>query len=986
MPIITEDQADSSAPVLPQPVAPTPPQTPTPAPGALDVAAAAFRQSNILSSVVDKYASGGYTSYPAQPNYDPYSDPKELAGYEDYASRFARSTSPEQTAQIKSQIASELADKQTLARAGVPGYVASMAAGVVDPISLSLMLVPGLGEAADVGRLAKIGATMATNVAAGEAQSAALAANSQTTNYTDGIIPRIGANALLAGVLGSIATRVPRAELDALTPKVDATVNRPIVPSESTAGAAAVATSDESIARGGQTISKTLNYGSPMARTLNQPNVEARRLALQLTETPAMLEKNMQGIATPSSIESRVQQWQDQRDFAIKQLIDHQYTDFKQSGGELTRPEFSEAVTDAMRSGDKHDIPQVERVAQQLRPYFDADRSALQKLGALPEDFELLGAPSYVPRVYNARAILQNRTALENALYEHFTRNPKIGDDGIPVEREPAEVRDAVHSTMDNILGSVRGTADLGNVKNPSSLKTRALDVPDQVLRPWLSNDIEHIFHGYNRSTLPQIEMRRQFGTTDFREISGKTMDEYHRMLEAAPSDAAKKTLTIRHNQTMTDLEALHQRVLNQAGPRTDMAHAVVRFARLAMTYNYLRELGGAPLSAIPDIARIIGRYGLTRTATKFAAFAASSGMRGMMKAEARRLGTAMDTAIHTRAKSLGELMSEPGGSKAEEYASSIANKFTRGTLMAPYDEMLRTVTASLEQDAIVRAIKRGKISTLERGKLASVGIGDTELAAIKGQLAKYGVTENGLHRFATEKWDDQNAAKVVEQAVVRAASRMAFHIGRGDLPLLMSNPLAQMVLQFKSFSLTAPGRVLTPLAQGMAHGDIKALNGVAAGLYLGGMAYVAKEVASGNNKPDLSPGRLAAEMLDKSGFAAWLPDLAQSLGTPFGAPSLSRFRNRSISESLAGPALGTLDSLAQTIYHIKGHGVSAADVHRIRMLLPFQNVWYMRRLIDAVEGKTADLLGAKGATNQTFLEHVVQDRTGQEPAAKGDR
>jgi len=78
----------------------------------------------------------------------------------------------------------------------------------------------------------------------------------------------------------------------------------------------------------------------------------------------------------------------------------------------------------------------------------------------------------------------------------------------------------------------------------------------------------------------------------------------------------------------MRDLEALHQRVLNQSGPRNDAAHSIVRFARLAMTYNYLRELGGAPLSAIPDVARMIGRYGLFNTTAKFARFAATSGAR----------------------------------------------------------------------------------------------------------------------------------------------------------------------------------------------------------------------------------------------------------------------------------------------------------------------------------------------------------------------
>src|SRR6185437_13368697 len=104
-----------------------------------------------------------------------------------------------------------------------------------------------------------------------EAQAGALAANSETTRYTDGILPRVGANALLAGVLGHIATRVPRPELDNITARVGTEVNRPIVPTESTAGAAAVATSNEDIAKGGKFISQTLNRTSPMARVLNQP-------------------------------------------------------------------------------------------------------------------------------------------------------------------------------------------------------------------------------------------------------------------------------------------------------------------------------------------------------------------------------------------------------------------------------------------------------------------------------------------------------------------------------------------------------------------------------------------------------------------------------------------------------------------------------------------------------------------------------------------
>lgn len=228
MPIITEADADTSAPVLPQTTVPEPQQSQD-SPGALEVASAALRQNNILSSVYNKYTLGGYSSYPAQAGYDPYAN-KEIAGYEDYASRFTGSQSPAQTQSIKNQIDSENADRQTLARAGGWGYAASLAAGATDPISLTAMLLPGIGEVAEGGKLAMIGRAVATNVAAGEAQAGALAANSQTGSYTQGILPRIGANALLAGVLGSIATRVPRPELDNLATRVGNEVNAPIVP------------------------------------------------------------------------------------------------------------------------------------------------------------------------------------------------------------------------------------------------------------------------------------------------------------------------------------------------------------------------------------------------------------------------------------------------------------------------------------------------------------------------------------------------------------------------------------------------------------------------------------------------------------------------------------------------------------------------------------------------------------------------------------
>ena len=706
MPFLNNDQANALAgtdvTLQNVPVVPTQPQDTPGKPSAFETVAAGFHSSNLVTSIYDRLTNPDATA-PAQPGYDAALD---IHGYENNSDRFLRSTSPQETQVIKSRIDAENQTNATLARAGGWGIAASIAGGVIDPVTIASMFVAP--EYAGP-RLAKIGVGVATTVAAGEAQQYALNAV-QGSDYTPSAL-RIGGNAILAGVLGGILTHVPKTEFDTVANRVGAEVNRPM-PSESTAGAQQVTAADTTIAKGGVTVAKTLGQTSPMMRVLaNSDNTEARKLAMQLTETPAVTEGNMQGVATASSIETVAQQARDIRDFNVSQAIDKGLADLKAKGTPMSRDDFKAGVADAMRNSDQHEIPQIANVAAKIRPIFSGDRAELAKLGEMPEGLDVLGAPSYLPRVYNSRAILQDRAGLENALFDHFTENPKIGEDGLPIQREPAEVKDAVHGAMDNILGTVRGTADFGALKNPSSMKARSLDVPDSVLSPWLSNDIEHIMHGYNRSILPKIEMLKQFGTTDLQSLLGKTQDEFHRMLEGAPSAAGKAKITEQHNATLRDLEELHSRVLEQAGARNDPAHMLVRASRLAMTYNYLRELGGAPLSAIPDIARMIGRYGLGNTTAKFARFALNSGARDMMKTDAHRLGTAMDVALHTRAKSLGELASEPGGSRAEQYLSKVANDFTRGTLMAPYDEMLRTVTASLEQVSMATILDGDSVS-----------------------------------------------------------------------------------------------------------------------------------------------------------------------------------------------------------------------------------------------------------------------------------
>ena len=92
------------------PVLPRQADVPKPSePGALDVAAAAFRESNLLSASYDRFMNHPDASAPEVPGYTPF-DNNAIAGYESYASRFADSNSPQQTQVIKSTSRPRLQD------------------------------------------------------------------------------------------------------------------------------------------------------------------------------------------------------------------------------------------------------------------------------------------------------------------------------------------------------------------------------------------------------------------------------------------------------------------------------------------------------------------------------------------------------------------------------------------------------------------------------------------------------------------------------------------------------------------------------------------------------------------------------------------------------------------------------------------------------------------------------------------------------------
>jgi hypothetical protein len=987
VPLVTDTEIPSgNAPVA---QLPTPSQDMTPNSSGWATFSAAERQTNVASMLYDRLIQNPRPDVPAVPGFDPIASiPK---GYEAYADRFLDAQSPQEVGWIQSRIRAELADRQTIARAGGWGVAASIAAGMTDPLTIASMAVPVAGETRliQAGRLAVVAAGTT-------AAQEGVALGTSETHTPEEALTNVASSAILGGILGAvIRPHVPQAEFDQLTAQMDARANANVNPGgPSTVGAAAAAATpsleQNTIAGAGDLLARSpLGLGAPGLRLLTSPSSEVRQLVQELAETPEMLVKNQAGVATPTAIESILRGYQGDwyeawkaradafRDY--RERIAGEATDATSDAQPLSRSDFNQEVAYALRRGDQSAIPEAAQAAQDTRRIvFDPLKERAQALGLLPEDLQVEGADSYLMRQYDTRAIRANLGTWIDTLTEGFK------EQGL----DTAEARDVAYKATRNITGSERGTMDFhvmdDIVPQSGRLKERTLTLPDHLLEPWLNNDVDHLTHSYLRSLAPEVEMTERFGSRDLRDQLGNIKDDYSRLITRATDDGTKDSLYKRMEADMRDVQAVRDRLYGNFGQPKDPGSWFVRAGRLLRSDNALRLLGGATVSHFPDIANVIAKYGLPNTMRALGKLGTSLEAIKLTRDEARRMGIGLDMVMNTTASLLGDY-----GSHSQFLEQRIANRVTRFFTIATGETPLITTIQSLasamgSHELLERAIAHANGNVLDKATmahLASDGIDADMLQRIGEQALQYSKEVNGLKFGMSAKWVDQDASRAFEATVAKQAHSMTLSPGAGDTPLLMSSELGKTLLQFKSFAFAAARHVLMPIAQGVGSGDVRAMQGLFALVAAGYMSYITKQWLA-NQPIETNPKRVAGEVLDKSNLMAWLGEAIYPALWQAGFKDFSRWSDRDAVETMLGPTAGTLASVYERRFPAKLRGTaiddpsvgtfSRNDLHFIRRLAPGQNLWYARRAVNGLEDSIGDLFNLPGESNATRQARIA--------------
>lgn len=555
--------------------------------------------------------------------------------------------------------------------------------------------------------------------------------------------------------------------------------------------------------------------------------------------------------------------------------------------------------------------------------------------------------------------------------------------------------RDRAKETVDAIQGNNRRLAysDLIREKRGPEL-ARVLNIPSEEIADFLETDAEKMLAIYTRTLGADLSIAKVFGTPDAKEDFLKLNDERHQMLEHVmtlkdkegnplPKEEQEK-LQRKTNDFYDDakknIEVLIERAKGTRSIPKDPTSWSARGAKTAMELNFMRLIGGAVVNSIADPARIVMKYGLSRTFRHgFLPYLTAFKELRMSQREALVSGVALDPVLHSRAFAFGDIFDDAHrGTVIERGIHYASTKMGAIALFDYWTAAMKQVAAGVANAKFLDNIAllmegKGTAEEIQKAQrfLARNNI-DEELAQTIWKEVTNGVgggKVNGVWLPNTADWN------VADPAVARAQQAYRAALG-GEVDSTIITPgferpnwvdssiPARLVAQFRSFGLSSTQKTLMA---GLQEHDAAFLNGAMVSLALGAFSYYLWAVAAGgksyeemnNALHDLNGKgweKFADEAISRSGLTGVFDEVQRTAQKVPLIKKYASFSGRGSTRrggaGLMGEALGpSFDLLGKAMdIGTEMDEPTKATLHKVRQMLPFQNVFYLRQLLDLVE------------------------------------
>ncbi len=569
-------------------------------------------------------------------------------------------------------------------------------------------------------------------------------------------------------------------------------------------------------------------------------------------------------------------------------------------------------------------------------------------------------AASYFPRIYRHDKIMQDRQAFRRILVDWLrTRRENLEVPVATLSKEADELIDRI--LLQRPYLDLEQTQALDRAAEAGAFRERILEIPDDLIEDYLENDAEMVLRYYSRTTGMDIELSRRFGDISMKGTLDDVKASYQARIDAA-GDAEKAVLKKRRDRDLRDLAALRDRLRGTYGLPSDPFRPISRAVRIAKTVNVLTMMGGAAVSALPDLARVVMTEGLENTyGAGLKALFQEGGerIRKLSQHELRAAGEGLDMVLGLRALQMADI----GDVFGRRYA------LERGLIRATGPFFLMNGlhlwnTAAKEWASVVishrilttarKFAKGAKLSELDKARLARSGIDDDLAARITAEVRVHGETINGVRMPNTDMWTDLEAARAFRGALSQDVNRTIVTPGAGDRALWTSTEFGSLIAQFKSFGQGATQRVLIA---GLQERDANFMLGSALLVSMGFLVNELKRSQFGDTRKQSFPDAMI-DAVDRSGILGWFTDANNTFERVMNhkaglrpllvgpKPYDPSFRAKV--SSILGPTGNTFDNLTQVTSDILSGNVGPRTGERAQRLLPGNNIPWLQPGFDA--------------------------------------
>lgn len=799
----------------------------------------------------------------------------------------------------------------------------------------------------------------------------------------------------------------------------------------------------------GRLLSKVAgaHFRDPIDLVMRQSSSLAAREALELLiEIPVLLQKNFEGKATAQAVTTEVDKFlglwaQFRSDMyggslteAGKRMAGQGksiLTEARRAGFTGTTDEFEKEVVLAVVRGYTHANPAIEKASLMFKQVTDAVKDLAIKAGYDIKDADAVKfALGYSPRKYIIDAVRGpdgQGTAFikraKQAYYDDIFDVEFTSQGKVPTPAQLRGIRGRSQTLAKQAFrrisreeteagGLVQANIRAGNLQN-----ARVLPIPDEelILNGWIDPRASDLLNVHVRQTVPALLMAQRFksptGLADpdlSRSVIPKIEKDYEQLLTTVQNPAERRALLEEKDQVISTFRTLADQIVHgyRVGAPGPSRRAWERWETAIQglkVFQAMRLMGGLVMSSIPDLGSLQIRNGLSRPlkalindlrASQLADFAKLKGLTpDEVASEAKRWGAAIEWETNASIGAQLDLLSPyQARTPIQKYMAGTSKVFSVSNFSIWWNNSVKTQAFRVGMDRILEAAEKGFDNLHARDKewMLMLGLDKAAVnrigAAWRGQSG--GLHDNFLRVAYASNWGDQEAARILGNALAKDNASTVIRPRTGDKAVIWNNPVVQIITQFQNFISSHALRTLTLAEQriirerGFGRDSMRVYGGMityaALGMlsvYLGAMArdasaQLAGQVSNQVEKLFQNPGQWMAIGIERSGltgmygyFNTYWERLGgvgatRPLQNMMGDESLNvqargYWQDKDPIETIGGPTAGTIaaglrHSRAWWNHAFDDRDFKKKDAWDVRYNSPFQNHILARPIFDA--------------------------------------